>query len=426
MTPNPPQRLLVAADDPAARAQLAGDVVDAGFEVAATSACHNLVQAIPQLAPDGVLVRVDEADAALLDKLEDWLATAPCPIAVFVERSDPALTQRAVAIGTHAWVVAGYAPQRLGDVMRVAGMRWQREAAWRARIDDAQRELDDRKWIERAKGVLMAAREVDEGEAYRVLRSAAMRRQTRLGQVSRNVIDASNWAEAVNRAGQLRMLSQRLVRVFAQRLVKVGVRRAAELQEQSAQRARENIARLEQLVPESLRQPALSATADAWGALQAVVEGRLSAETVAHADRCGETLLQAAEQLTRALELASGRRALHIVNLSGRQRMLAQRVAKEALLAAALPSPTSPEPLSAALREFEAALAVLDTAPLGSEEIRRDLTAARDAWLRMLRSERAADDATALADCAAASDVLVEIFDRLTEQYQTSLEALVG
>lgn len=426
MTPNPPQRLLVAADDPAARAQLAGDVVDAGFEVAATSACHNLVQAIPQLAPDGVLVRVDEADAALLDKLEDWLATAPCPIAVFIERSDPALTQRAVAIGTHAWVVAGYAPQRLGDVMRVAGMRWQREAAWRARIDDAQRELDDRKWVERAKGVLMAAREVDEGEAYRVLRSAAMRRQTRLGQVSRNVIDASNWAEAVNRAGQLRMLSQRLVRVFAQRLVKVGVRRAAELQEQSAQRARENIARLEQLVPESLRQPALSATADAWGALQAVVEGRLSAETVAHADRCGETLLQAAEQLTRALELASGRRALHIVNLSGRQRMLAQRVAKEALLAAALPSPTSPEPLSAALREFEAALAVLDTAPLGSEEIRRDLTAARDAWLRMLRSERAADDATALADCAAASDVLVEIFDRLTEQYQTSLEALVG
>lgn len=426
MTPNPPQRLLVAADDPAARAQLAGDVVDAGFEVAATSACHNLVQAIPQLAPDGVLVRVDEADAALLDKLEDWLATAPCPIAVFIERSDPALTQRAVTIGTHAWVVAGYAPQRLGDVMRVAGMRWQREAAWRARIDDAQRELDDRKWIERAKGVLMAAREVDEGEAYRVLRSAAMRRQTRLGQVSRNVIDASNWAEAVNRAGQLRMLSQRLVRVFAQRLVKVGVRRAAELQEQSAQRARENIARLEQLVPESLRQPALSATADAWGALQAVVEGRLSAETVAHADRCGETLLQAAEQLTRALELASGRRALHIVNLSGRQRMLAQRVAKEALLAAALPSPTSPEPLSAALREFEAALAVLDTAPLGSEEIRRDLTAARDAWLRMLRSERAADDATALADCAAASDVLVEIFDRLTEQYQTSLEALVG
>lgn len=426
MTPNPPQRLLVAADDPAARAQLAGDVVDAGFEVAATSACHNLVQAIPQLAPDGVLVRVDEADAALLDKLEDWLATAPCPIAVFIERSDPALTQRAVTIGTHAWVVAGYAPQRLGDVMRVAGMRWQREAAWRARIDDAQRELDDRKWVERAKGVLMAAREVDEGEAYRVLRSAAMRRQTRLGQVSRNVIDASNWAEAVNRAGQLRMLSQRLVRVFAQRLVKVGVRRAAELQEQSAQRARENIARLEQLVPESLRQPALSATADAWGALQAVVEGRLSAETVAHADRCGETLLQAAEQLTRALELASGRRALHIVNLSGRQRMLAQRVAKEALLAAALPSPTSPEPLSAALREFEAALAVLDTAPLGSEEIRRDLTAARDAWLRMLRSERAADDATALADCAAASDVLVEIFDRLTEQYQTSLEALVG
>jgi AmiR/NasT family two-component response regulator len=426
MAAKPSPRLLVVADSPDTCEQLVRDALDAGFEVAATSVCHNLVQTLPQLALDGVLIRVDEAGTLFLDSLETCLAMASCPLAVFVERSDPALTQRAIAMGTHAWVVAGYAPHRLRDVMRVADMRWQREAAWHARIDDARRELDDRKWIERAKGLLMSARAVDEAQAYRLLRSTAMQRQARLGQVSRILIDASNWAEAVNRAGQLRMLSQRLVRVFAQRLVKVNVRRATELQAQSLLRAHENIARLERLVPASLRQAASPATADAWQALQSVVEGRLSADDLAHADRCAETLLQAAEQLTRALELASGHRALHIVNLSGRQRMLAQRVAKEAMLAAVRPSPGPHEPLSAALRDFEAALAVLEAAPLGSDEIRRDLAAAREAWLRMLRSNRSADDMTALAECAAASDVLVEIFDRLTERYQTSLEALMG
>lgn len=421
-----PLRLLVAAATPAGADRLAHDAMRAGFEVVGRAACRNLVHALTDLAPDGVLMQIDTVDDALLDDLSAWVGSAPCALAVFAERSDPVHTQRAVTIGVHAWVVGEGATHRLAAVMQVAHARWLRECAWRAQLDDARRELDERKWIERAKSVLMSARDIDEGEAYRMLRSAAMRRQTRMGQVSRSVIDASNWAEAVNRAGQLRMLSQRLVRLAAQRLIKVGVRRALELQEASLQRARDNVARLEQLVPGALRQPALEQTRLAWQALEHALESRLSADAVTRADACAETLLQAAERLTHALEFASGRRALHVVNLSGRQRMLAQRVAKEAMLAAVTGGLAKPEPLSAALREFEAALAVLQTAPLSSTEIHHDLQCARDEWGRLLRSGRADDDATALADCAAASDVLVQIFDRLTEQYQTSLEALVG
>jgi nitrate/nitrite-specific signal transduction histidine kinase len=247
-----------------------------------------------------------------------------------------------------------------------------------------------------------------------------------MGDVSRTVIDASNWAEAVNRAGQLRMLSQRLVRVFAQRLAKVGVRRAAELQDESLQRVRENIARLQALVPDSLRQTALPAVVQAWESLQAVIEGRLHAAAVLRADECAEVLLQAAEYLTRTLEVAGGRRVLHVVNLSGRQRMLAQRVAKEAMVALAAERAPASAPLQATVDAFEAALQALEEAPLSSDLIRASLAAARDEWARMMHSVAAFDDAAERAAGAAASDSLVQIFDRLTEHYQRSLEALMG
>ena len=73
----------------------------------------------------------------------------------------------------------------------------------------------ERKLVDRAKGILMRARQVSEDEAFRVLRAASMHSNQRVGQVSQHVIDAARFAEAVNRAGQLRMLSQRLVKLYA-------------------------------------------------------------------------------------------------------------------------------------------------------------------------------------------------------------------
>jgi AmiR/NasT family two-component response regulator len=426
MPAHAPVNWLIAAETAGEREALSRDLDATGMKVSGMCTCSMLVREIPQLEPDGVVLHTMQPSAELFDALAEWLPKGPCPFVVFTDRSDAEQTARAVELGVHAWVIGGYTPQRLLAVLQLARARWNRDARLRRQLDDARLQLDERKWVERAKGVLMAAREIDEDEAYRLLRNTAMQRQSRLSDVSRTVIDASNWAEAVNRAGQLRMLSQRLVRVFAQRMAKVGVRRAAELQEESLRRARENIARLEVLIPPSLHHPALTAVSEAWAALQAVIEGRLSAGAVAQANACAEVLLEAAERLTQTLEVASGRRALHVVNLSGRQRMLAQRVAKEAMLSLATGQPPSSEPMSAAIGEFEAALSELERAPLSSDPIRASLSAARDEWIRMMRSLAAFEQNADRSACAAGSDVLVQIFERLTDTYQRSLAALIG
>jgi AmiR/NasT family two-component response regulator len=421
-----PLKVLVAAATEGERTALRSDALSCGMSVIGACDCSSLVRWVPELEPDCVIVRVEQPDARWFESLAQWLPRAPCPLIALVDRSDAAQTERAVQLGVPAWVVGRYMPSQLATLVALAQARWRHDGALRLQLEDARRQLDDRKWIERAKGVLMSAQAINEDEAYRLLRSAAMQRHTRLGEVSRTVIDASNWAEAVNRSGQLRMLSQRLVRVFAQRMAKVGVRRAAEVQDDSLQRMRDNISRLQVLVPESLRHPALTEVLQAWDALEAVIEGRLNPAAVLQADADAEVLLAAAEHLTRALEAAGGRRVLHVVNLSGRQRMLVQRIAKEVMVALASERAPASEHLTTAVGAFEAALLELERAPLSTDSIRASLAAARDEWMRMLRSVSALDAPTERAACALASDALVQIFDRLTEHYQRSLEALMG
>jgi hypothetical protein len=76
-----------------------------------------------------------------------------------------------------------------------------------ARGADSPEHAEERTLVDRAKGILMKAGGLSEDEAFRILRSASQRNQRRVGQVSRRLIDAARAAEAVNRAGQLRMLS---------------------------------------------------------------------------------------------------------------------------------------------------------------------------------------------------------------------------
>jgi hypothetical protein len=321
-------------------------------------------------------------------------------------------------------------PQALRAALAADQARWQQASELRAELARARGQLDERKWVDRAKGVLMSARGIGEDDAFRLLRGAAMHANLRVGEVSRSVIEASQWAEAINRAGQLRMLSQRLVKLAAQRLAGIDPRRARTLQEEAAQRVQDNLDHLcQSALLATAPQPvgeALAATSAAWGDLQRALALRQSAQALAESDRCAMTLLSAAEALTDALEHGGARRALRLVNLCGRQRMRVQRVAKDALLAALLGEPGRREALTPLLDEFAAALQELERAPLTSAETREALSLARDEWLRLLRGADAADRAEGRALLAASSDALLDAFDRLTASYERSLQVIMS
>lgn len=186
--------------------------------------CTQFVQEVSRNAPAVIILSDSSPEPDLFACIRGIAASAPRPMVLFTSDPDAGKIDQAMEAGVHAYVVNGYSRARLRSVIHLAQSRFRHEQALRGELTDLSQRFNERKLVDRAKGILMGARQLREEEAYSALRTAAMRTKRRIGQVSRQVIDGARYAEAVNRAGQLRMLSQRLAKLYA--LACAGVRPA--------------------------------------------------------------------------------------------------------------------------------------------------------------------------------------------------------
>jgi response regulator NasT len=148
---------------------------------------HDCVHA---LIPDVVIVDAESPSRDTLEHLAAVSATHPRPVVVFAEDPAQEPMQRALAAGVASYVVAGLNPERLAPVLRVAIARFEQERALRAQLDEAQVKLDERKLIERAKGVLMSESGLSEEDAYHHMRRIAMDAGQRLAKVAQRISEA--------------------------------------------------------------------------------------------------------------------------------------------------------------------------------------------------------------------------------------------
>jgi two-component system, response regulator / RNA-binding antiterminator len=133
-----------------------------------------LARRIAERNPDLVLI---DAGNPSRDALED-LATASAPlrrpVAMFVDQSETSMTKAAIEAGMSAYVVDGLRPERLRPILDAAIARFHMVQKMRVELVETRRALEERKVIDRAKGILMRARGIGEDEAYVLLRKAAM------------------------------------------------------------------------------------------------------------------------------------------------------------------------------------------------------------------------------------------------------------
>jgi hypothetical protein len=167
--------------------------------------------------------------------------------------------------------------------------------------------------------------------------------------------------------------------------------------------------------------------------LQKIVQkNKLPKIDVAQLDDLAEQLLQEAERLTASLENAGAVSPLKMLNLAGRQRMLSQRFAKNALLEALGDSVSRPHHAvrrAEAQAAFEQGLQYLNALPLSSQAIRAALKAAGLCWASMLAATAPTSgtaDRAHLAHLAEASEELLGIFESLSAHYESSLQMLIG
>jgi AmiR/NasT family two-component response regulator len=428
--------------DGAKASPLAADLRAAGLQVPEVlDAVHQLMAGVVRHAPDLVAVDAPLPGEALFQALAALGATAPRPVLVFTNDVDARGMERALDAGVQVWAVQGYGAQRLRPLVQLAQVRFQREQALREELRELSQRFEERKLVERAKGILMRARQIADEEAFQLLRGAAMQGQQRLGQLAQQIIHSARYAEGVNRAGQLRMLSQRVIKLHLLGLAGVDEARNRTLLDESAARIEANLALLQRHLSQPTFGDLLAPLSEAWARLKPLLRGAAGAATSSapapvdtRADALADELLGSAERLTASLESASSVAPLRALNTAGRQRMLSQRYAKCTLLALLEPAAVSrhAQAMDEARQAFEQGQAYLQAAPLSTPAIREALDAASGAWQQMLAGAALAERATGrerqnrLGGFAAASEAVLDAFERLTEQVEHSMQLLIG
>lgn len=428
--------VLVFLSDPSASQVQASDWMGAGFEVLGlVSDRSKLVQAVVRHAPDVVVADVSAPDEAFFKAMALLAEVAPLPVLVFTPDARGENIERAVGGGIHAYVVGGYAPQRLRALVQLAQARFRHETALHEQLREVSTRFEERKVVDRAKGILMRARQLSDDEAYELLRTASMHTNRRLGQVSQQIIQSARDAECLNRAGQLRMLSQRLVKHRLLQLAAAQPKRQQPLLEASVQRVTDNLEFLHKHLSQPDSGDLLAAVRQTWAALAPLLRGTPQGDRVVELDALAEQLLRDAERLVVSLEQTGAVATLHVLNMAGRQRMLSQRFAKHALFEMLGAQPPASEQVQAMLdvrAEFEAGLRYLAGLPLSSGPIRDGLAAAGQAWEQMLAAVSGAarvagrDRLARLELLASASESLLEEFEQLSAQYEHSMQMLMG
>ncbi|WP_110402181.1 type IV pili methyl-accepting chemotaxis transducer N-terminal domain-containing protein [Sphaerotilus hippei] len=420
--------VLLAASAAPCMPELSADLRSVGLQVLGQCECHVLVREAVRLAPDVVVIWEPLPGDELFESTRLLAAAAARPVLVFTSdvRAEP--MEQALASGVQGWVVNGYAPERLRPLIQLAQARFRVETTLRGELAEVNQRYSERKLVDRAKGILMSSRRVNEEEAFRLLRTASMQNKMRMGQVSQQVIDAVHYADAINRAGRLRMLSQRIVKLYALLVAGVEAAGSRALLADSRQQAEQLFAGLGRSLSRPTFGDLIEAAEATWALLRRTLDAPVNAVSLVQVDALGEDLLLQAERLTAALTTAGPVTNLQVINVSGRQRMLTQRLAKQALLAS-LSGPVAEAELQQrgqTRAAFEQSLGFLRDLPLSNGSIREALTGVDRAWQTMLKGEATMGTHEGRMALAASSEDLLELFDRLTGEYERGLQLLIG
>jgi len=172
-------------------------LLESGFNlIAVLPADTFLHERVKQLQPDMIIVDAESEARDVLEHVVTATRDERRPIVMFTNDSDTTHVKDAVAAGVTAYIVAGLSPERIRPILDVALARFQHEqilrqelAATRTELSELSAELQDRKVIDRAKGLLMQRQGLSEQAAYEKLRKTAMDKNLTLVDVAQRMLD---------------------------------------------------------------------------------------------------------------------------------------------------------------------------------------------------------------------------------------------
>ena len=183
-------KVMLVDDDPGRGAILRQALTDAGYAVFKCPLRGvNLLAELQRSGADVIIVDMDVPDRDTLESVRHINRDFPRPVVMYAESADADIMRQAVQAGVSAYVVDDINPRRVKPILEVAVARFKEFQALRDELEKTRNTLAERKVVDRAKGILMKKRGMDEETAYQAMRKLAMDRNQRLADVARTVVD---------------------------------------------------------------------------------------------------------------------------------------------------------------------------------------------------------------------------------------------
>ncbi len=183
-------RLILVDDDRERAAAVADGLGQVGFTVISViPTAAGLLYQMSQHEPDAVIIALDSPDRDVLDSLSVVSSHNPRPVVMFSEAGDKDFITDAIRAGVTAYQAEDINPVRVRAAVDVAMAQFTTYNELKCELSKTRRQLEERKLIEKAKGMLMDVHKIAENEAFATLRKLAMDRNRTLGETAQEVVE---------------------------------------------------------------------------------------------------------------------------------------------------------------------------------------------------------------------------------------------
>ncbi len=186
-------KILLVNDTNKQVGRLRAALVQAGFDVVEeVSSAFMIPRKVADIQPDVVMIDTESPSRDVLEQIVMVSQNEPRPIVMVSDDGQPAAIRAAIKAGVSAYVVEGIDVAKLESVLAVAQARFEADQALRQQVKVAEGKLSERKTVERAKGLLMQLRGLNESEAYNAMRKMAMDRNIRIVEVAEKLLSMND------------------------------------------------------------------------------------------------------------------------------------------------------------------------------------------------------------------------------------------
>jgi response regulator NasT len=186
-------KIAIAEDEIDLRTDLEETLQELGHQVVISAGTgRELIDQMDNALVDLVITDIRMPDVDGLTAIEQICALKPVPVVIITAFNDNEYLQRAMKQWVLAYLVKPVNVKSLQTTIKLAAQRFREFQALQAQTSNLQQALDDRKIIERAKGILMDRAELSEPDAFRRLQLLSSQKNQKMIDVAHSIVEADS------------------------------------------------------------------------------------------------------------------------------------------------------------------------------------------------------------------------------------------